>query len=79
MNEDQEFRAKFLQEPIAVMENEGLFFSEEAKNEISVIHEELRENIEGLLKIPSGYEPLIDGLKKREPIEKIDLRPTFIN
>ena len=79
VNENQEFRERFFRDPIAVMESEGLVFNEEAKDEIRLLHEALMENLEELSRLPSGYDPLIEGLKEKIRPEKLDFYPPFIH
>jgi hypothetical protein len=79
VNEDPEYRAIFFKNPIVAMESMGLFFNDQAREEINILHEMFRDKLEQFSKMPSGYDPVITRLKEKEDIEIPGIEPIAIH
>ena len=72
VNRDPAFRAKFLKDPVGILEREGIVLSPRAKKELRSMVPIVKKHLPELSKIPRGYGALIAEVEGRHTSEKTD-------
>lgn len=66
VNSDPRFRAKFLKDPIAVLQSEGITLSAKDKEQLLDTIKTIRSSLPELAQLPAGFQGVINAVDMQE-------------